>query len=185
MRLRRRVFTVCLTLFAAVPPVVVTALPARADPTFLRWIGGPNHAEMYPSGVEVDPRAGSLVIADTGNNAVAKYRPDGTRVWKVGRHGAGKRRFEQPRDVGTAVAARIYVADTQNRRVVVLDRRGRWVKAFRGPADDRMGTPIGVTVRGRHVYVADTGQMVLRVFDLRGRQLRVIASRGGCSTLSI
>ena len=185
MRIGRRVVTAWLALFAAVPPVVGTTLPARADPTFVRWIGGPNHAEMYPSGVEVDPRGGALVIADTGNNAVAKYRPDGTRVWKVGRHGTGKRRFEQPRDVGVAGDGRIYVADTQNRRIVVLDGRGRWVKAFRGPADDRMGTPIGVTVRGRHVYVADTGQMVLRVFDLRGRQLRVIASRGACSTQSI
>ena len=176
---------VWLTLFATIPPVVATAVPAHAAPTFLRWIGGPNHAEMYPSGVEVDPRNGAIAIADTGNNAVAKYRTDGTRVWKVGRHGTGARRFEQPRDVGIAEDGRIYVADTQNRRIAVLDGRGRWIGAFRGPADDRMGTPIGVTVRGRRVYVADTGQMVLRVFDLRGRQLQVIASRGACSTSAI
>jgi DNA-binding beta-propeller fold protein YncE len=181
MRVGRSVVAASLTLLL----VGAAPQPARAEPTFIRWIGGPNHAEMYPSGVEVDPRNGALVIADTGNNAVAKYRPDGTRVWKVGRHGTGRRRFEQPRDVGVADDGRIYVADTQNRRIAVLDGRGRWMGAFRGPATDRMGTPIGVTVRGRRVYVADTGQMVLRVFDLRGRQLQVIASRGGCSTRSI
>ena len=68
---------------------------ARAGPT----IGGPLHAEMYPSGLEMAPD-GTVVIADTGNNRVAKYNADGTLVWSVGTHGAGINQFDNPRDVG-------------------------------------------------------------------------------------
>jgi len=161
------------------------AAMAADPPTFVRTIGGPNRAQMYPSGVEVDDRNGTVVIADTGNNQVARYRPGGRELWRVGRFGTGKRRFQQPRDVGVSRDGDVYVADTQNRRIVILDPKGRWVKAFRGPADDRMGTPIGVTVRDDRVYVADTGRNVLRVFDLRGRQRRVISSRGACSTVAL
>ena len=61
--------------------------------TYSSTIGGPGHAAMYPSGMEIAPN-GNIVIADTGNNQVAEY----TR----GRHGglAGRLRGERRQRVG-------------------------------------------------------------------------------------
>src|SRR3984957_11812625 len=45
--------------------------------TYSSTIGGPGHAEMYASGMDIvpqtSPNAGDIVIADTGNNQVAEY----------------------------------------------------------------------------------------------------------------
>ncbi len=101
---------------AIVIPGLIAALPVSAapapDPTvtaaYSSTIGGPGHAEMYPSGMEIAPN-GNLVVADTGNNQVAEYTPTGALVWRVGSEGSGAAcganpatfpQFEQPRDVG-------------------------------------------------------------------------------------
>src|ERR1700689_2800416 len=97
--------------------------PAPAtDPTvtasYASTLGGPGHAAMYPSGMEIVPTnsttiaagiAADVVIADTGNDQIALYTTSGTQVWRIGSEGnaapcgsnpVGFPQFEQPRDVG-------------------------------------------------------------------------------------
>ena len=71
------------TLAAAMCVVLSPVAASAAAPELVRTLGGPNHAEMMPSGMEIAPD-GSIVIADTGNNQVAKYTTGGTQVWRVG-----------------------------------------------------------------------------------------------------
>ena len=76
---------------AMVSPGLIAALPANAaaapkpsvTAAYAATIGGPGHAAMYPSGMEIAPN-GNIVIADTGNDQVAEYTPAGTQVWRVG-----------------------------------------------------------------------------------------------------
>jgi hypothetical protein len=89
---------------AILAAVVGAALPASAAPTtdpavtatYASTIGGPGHAAMYPSGMEIVPTntttsgegiAGDVVIADTGNDQVALYTTSGTQVWRGGAEG--------------------------------------------------------------------------------------------------
>jgi glucose/arabinose dehydrogenase len=178
-------------LARVVAPIVVFALtavavtPLAAEATgqqlgFAGTYGGPGHAEMYASGLEIAPD-GSVVIADTGNHQIAKYGSNGTPIWRIGEFGSGTDRFDHPRDLGIDSLGNIYVADTGNARVVKLDPSGAWITSWKGPDADRMGTPMGITVTNDLVYVADAGNRRVRVFSTTGAQLRVMSSNGACS----
>jgi sugar lactone lactonase YvrE len=192
---------------AALLPV----LPAQARPvsdltsgaavsaTYAGTVGGPGHAAMYPSGVEIAPN-GDIVIADAGNDQVAEYTPAGVQVWRVGSEGNGASvkvlQFEQPRDVGVDAAGNVYVADNGNGRVVVLNGStgaymNKWKSAVTGG-----GAPIGITVStttanlptlqaGQRVYVADGNKNQITVWNTDGTPVApaaaaTITSTGAC-----
>src|SRR4029078_8158421 len=93
--------------------VVATSAQAGAAgiaPTYLRTIGHPSHAMMYPSGLDVDA-SGNAYIADTGNDQVVAFGPSGSRLWRVGVRGTkAPGRFSNPRDIAY-IAGQLYVAD--------------------------------------------------------------------------
>src|SRR5438552_11252151 len=103
---------------------LVTPSTAAADPTpqYVRTIGGPGHAEMYPSGLDVGP-GGVVYVADTGGDQVAAYDATDNQLWRVGARGpkvlTPQPEFLDPRDVAY-LNGTLYVADTGNGRVVLL-----------------------------------------------------------------
>ena len=116
---------VALGALASTPPAATAAAPPA--PTWSQTIGGPAHAEMYPSGLDV--HRGILYIADTGNDQVAAYNKDGSRRWRVGVRGPKQPgRFDNPRDVAY-LNGRLYVADTGYNRVQVLNAKNGHVLA--------------------------------------------------------
>jgi DNA-binding beta-propeller fold protein YncE len=164
-----------LVLFALVPG------PAVADtgttPALLRTLGGPSHAQMYPSGLEVAPN-GDLVVANTGDNAVQRYTSAGAQIWRIGSHGAGVGEFFNPRDVAVDSRGRVYVADTRNSRIVRLKANGRWDITFAGPSNDRISWPMGITISDDIVYVADAGKNKARAFTLDGQPVNGVGTTG-------
>ena len=195
---------------AILAAVVGAALPASAAPTtdpavtatYASTIGGPGHAAMYPSGMEIVPTnatttgegiAGDVVIADTGNDQVALYTTAGTQVWRGGAEGnaapcgakpATFPDYEQPRDVGVDSAGDIYVADNGNGRILKLNGlTGKCMaKPFKMPGG---GAPIGVTVSttpsGQFVYVANGTKSQVIVFSTTGTVEQTISSNGVCT----
>ena len=162
-----------------------------ADPTvtaaYSSTIGGPGHATMYASGMEIVPQgapnAGDIIIADTGNNQVAEYTPTGTQIWRVGSEGTGASatniQFEQPRDVGVDSAGNVYVADNGNGRVMKLSPAGAYITKWKSEATGNAGAPIGLTVSnttanlpnlpaGQRVYVADGTKSQITVWNTNG-----------------
>jgi tripartite motif-containing protein 71 len=100
--------------------VLAPGAGAVTTPSYALTAGGPGHAVMYPSGLDVDAQ-GNVYVADTGGDAVAAYNASGTRLWQVGERGPKTlQQFLDPRDVAY-LAGLVYVADTGNHRVVVLD----------------------------------------------------------------
>jgi DNA-binding beta-propeller fold protein YncE len=199
--------TIVVLAAAIVIPGLVSAAPASAssslNPTvtaaYAATIGGPGHAAMYPSGMEIVPttapvgQAGNVVIADTGNDQVAEYTSTGTLVWRVGSEGTaapcgvnptGFPQFEQPRDVGVDAAGNVYVADNGNGRILKLNgTNGKClVKPFKLAGG---GAPIGVTVSttpaGELVYVANGTKSQVIVFSTAGAVVRTISSNGVCT----
>lgn len=167
--------------------------------SYVATSGGPGHAGMYPSGVEIvpsgAPNAGDVVVADTGNDRVAEYTPGGTLVWEtnpsqVANEGSlaacgtnpGYPQFQQPRDVGVDSSGNVYVADNGNGRIVVLN--GANGKCLIPPFKLHGGAAIGVTVSatpsGDRVYAANAPKNDILVFDTSGNLVQTLTSNGPC-----
>jgi len=137
-----------------------------------------------PSSLAID-RLGNLYVADTGNHAIRKVTRNGVVTTLAGnglpgfRDGAGAlAQFRAPMGVAVDAAGRVYVADTWNDRIRVIERDGV-VRTLAGGQDRgfadgpglaaRFDTPaaIAVAAEGR-VWVADTGNRALRFIEAAG-----------------
>lgn len=159
--------------------------PGADAPQYLRTIGGPGHAEIYPSGLDVDG-GGNLYVADTGDDEVQAYSPAGAPLWTTGSRGPkAPGRFANPRDVAVH-DGRVYVADTGYRRVQVLDATdGSVVTVWSHVFGTILGVSSGVDGSGQPVILipdvstnATTGSTV-KVFTPSGTLLRTIGTGPG------
>lgn len=160
--------------------ILVAAPPALAA-TYQETIGGgtSGHAELYPSGIDVDP-SGNLYAADTGDDQVHAYGAGGLTKWVVGTRGSkALGRFSNPRDVAY-LDGKVYVADTGYKRVQVLDASdgsplGAWGISF--------GTIMGISA-GREadgdpvILIAEASSGRVRIFTPAGTQVRTIGEPG-------
>ena len=137
-----------------------------------------------PSGLAIDA-AGTIYVADTGNNAIRRITSDGMVSTIAGAGTAGYRdgpaaqaQFNGPVGVAVDAAGRILVADTYNDRIRMIAPDGTVATlagsgiagATDGAAlDAEFNTPCGVAIDGTGgVLVADTGNMVLRLISPSG-----------------
>jgi hypothetical protein len=134
-----------------------------------------------PSGIFVHPH-GEIYVADWSNNRITKWSTSGNALgwigggfgtWQTGSgaaSGSAEMDFEESRGVWLDVYKNIYVADTQNHRVVKRDPAGGFVGWIGGGSNnwkDGPGTasgsdyqsfnrPVGVFVdTGGEIYVAE------------------------------
>ena len=137
-----------------------------------------------PSGLAVDA-AGTLYVADTGNNAVRRIAPDGMVSTLAGDGVAGYRdgfgaeaRFNGPVGIAVDTGGRVLVADTYNERIRAIAPDGT-VATLAGGAQSgaldgdaaaaQFHTPCGVAVDGSGtIYVADTGNGLIRAISPAG-----------------
>jgi DNA-binding beta-propeller fold protein YncE len=91
-----------------------------------------------------------------------------------------QRQLHAPRAIALA-KEKVYIADTDAHRVLVLDRDGKLLLAW-GAKGDKPGQfrePAGIALdeQGR-VYVADTGNHRIQVFDANGKPVRSFGVKG-------
>ncbi len=150
---------------------VVPELSVRQDPPF---------ALSFAYGAAVDP-LGNIYVADTYNNRVIKYDPQGRprRAW--GSFGSELGQFYYPLGVAVGInpstgGTRIYVADTFNHRIAVYDSQGRFQFVFGGlgSGDGQLDHPEGIAVLPhtasgtRDVCVADSRNARISCFSEQG-----------------
>jgi DNA-binding beta-propeller fold protein YncE len=127
----------------------------------------------YPGAVATDPNDGSVVVADTSNSRIKKFTADGVFVWQQGSGTGGDgESYNQPAGVAVGPDGKVYVADTRNKRIQVLDgATGASLTSF-GTAN--LTTPNGVTVdpASGNVFVADSGRKAVQVFTSGGSFVR-------------
>jgi sugar lactone lactonase YvrE len=142
-----------------------SSLPATTSPTYQFTIGTPGEAQLYPSGVGVDPE-GNVYIADTGNYKVEKYAAGtdtldwsvGVRGEPIGPAGSGNDSFQEPRDVASD-GTYVYVADTDNGDVQVLDASdGSFVQKINAPFTDPIGVSVGKNASGQPIILVSDGK---------------------------
>ena len=170
---------------AALPAMVGTdaaAVVAATPPTYVDTIGGGSagHADMYPSGIDVDA-AGNIYVADTGDDQVQSYGPGGGLRWVRGSRGLkAPGRFENPRDVAF-LNGKVYVADTGYNRVQVLNASDGTVDAVWGVRFGTiMGISAGVDASGTPVIlIAESSASTIRVYTPGGTSIRSIGTGPG------
>jgi DNA-binding beta-propeller fold protein YncE len=108
-----------------------------------------NYARM----VAVDRNDNSVVVTDTDNHSIKKYNSAGTLVWErtgpKNTGGNGPAQFNNPHGIDVGPDGKIYVADTGNHRVQVLDGAdGHQLLAFgsAGGGSGQFTYPRGITV---------------------------------------
>ena len=160
---------------------LVTAAPAAAAvPSYLTTIGGPGHAQIYPSGVDVDA-AGNVYVADTGNDMVRKYGPGGALLWTVGSRGLkAPGRYDNPRDIAY-LNGRLYVADLGFKRVHVLDATtGAELSVWPVSFPSILGISAGVDANGGDLILATEDTLnEVRIYTTSGVFVRSIGSGPG------
>jgi len=129
----------------------------------------------YPEDIAVGPD-GRLFIADTGNNRVAVWTADGEPVTTFGTFGSQSSwrnppQFNHPTGIFVYPNKQIYVADSLNSRIVVLDVNGMVVTTWGSP-----GTGVGqfnlphamAEDHYGNIWVMDTGNSRVQIFSNLG-----------------
>jgi len=122
-----------------------------------------------PWGIAVAPD-GSVYVADTWNNRIQKFTPDGEFVTSWG-YGISQTEdpfgFYGPRAVAVDPEGRVLVTDTGNKRVVVFDADGNFLTQFgqAGLLPGEFDEPVGLATDALgQVFVADTWNQRIQVF---------------------
>ena len=111
-----------------------------------------------PRGIAVASN-GDLYVADTGNDCIAEFNPEGESVRYFGKEGSGEGQFKEPKGVAVAPNGEVYVADTGNSRVEQFTENGAYLGQFatKGEGEGQLKEPDGIAVASSGVYIADTG----------------------------
>jgi sugar lactone lactonase YvrE len=153
------------------------ALASVEPPQYDSTIGGPGHAQIYGSGVDVDA-TGNVYVADTGNDQVKRYDAVGNLVWNVGTRGSkAAGNFDNPRDIAY-LNGKLYVADLGNKRVQVLDAAsGAVVSVWAESLASTIGISAGVNASGGNIILVTEDVLnQTRIYSPSGTLIRSIGS---------
>jgi DNA-binding beta-propeller fold protein YncE len=131
-----------------------------------------------PQGISVD-QLGRVYVADTGNDRIQAFDPDGRIVGEIGGFGWDQEQFNQPVDVCARTGMNIYVADSENRRIQRLDRRLNFIETiseFQGLEFSRLGS-LDVSSAG-DLFVVDEDNREVILIDPFSREGRTFGGMG-------
>jgi YVTN family beta-propeller protein len=166
--------------------------------SFGRFGYGPgvgNMAIARAVGALTDVPGGGVIAADTANNRVQRFAPDGSVVTAWGIAGRGAGHVTRPRGVAFTADGGIAAADTFDQRVVLFAPDGTYAGlrgqvspftgfATQGPGPGQYSLPAGVAAdaSGR-LWVADTGNDRVVELDAAGAVTRI--TKGLSAPLSV
>ncbi len=121
-----------------------------------------------PRGVAVidNNDASFIVVADTNNHRIVQFDLYGEYIKAFGTQGSGTSQFSSPGDVSVDKCGNVWVADTDNNRVVVLDKNLKWNSSYSNPGrfpagsgeGSGLSSPTSVNVdKNSHLFVVDSG----------------------------
>ncbi|MBI2723694.1 MAG: TIGR03663 family protein [Chloroflexi bacterium] len=138
-----------------------------------------------PSDVALDA-AGNIYVADTNNNRIQKYDPQGNFIAAVGGFTSPDVTLTQPWSMAVAPDGRVFIADTWAHKIVRLDKNLKKDKEWGGGGQvDAGGDPmklfgpreIALTAAG-NVLVSDTGNNRIIEYTADGDVVRQFGSKG-------
>ncbi|MDD5369118.1 MAG: TIGR03663 family protein [Anaerolineaceae bacterium] len=141
-----------------------------------------------PRGVAIAPD-GSLYVADSKNNRIQRFKPDGTPIQAWGTFADASKgeapggTFNEPWGVAVGPDGSVYVADTWNNRIQKFNADGKFVKmwGYFGQAEkpEAFWGPRGLAVTSKgQLLVTDTGNKRVVVFDSDGNYVTQFGGAG-------
>lgn len=131
----------------------------------------------------IGPR-GDVFVVGRQMGRVEVFNTDGALMRAWGREGRGPGELLNPRDICVSAADEVFVADTDNHRVLVFSAEGMFVRAIgsfgvgRAPGDLAQPQGVAVSVAGE-LFVADSVNERVSVFRASdGAFLRLVGSDG-------
>ena len=108
--------------------------PSGTENTSLAYIdqfGSEGALQMKsPAGVAIDP-SGNVWVADYLNNRILKLSPTGALIGDYGSYGSWEGQYNDPREITINPTSRdVYVTDEGNSRIVELNEKGEFLRAF-------------------------------------------------------
>lgn len=134
-----------------------------------------------PTGLAIDPATNRLYVSDTRLHKVRVYDANtGAFVKEIGDRGSEEGKFNYPTNLFIR-GDKLYVGDTGNFRVQVLDLDGKFLKKI-GSLGDSFGNlarpkGIGVDSDG-HIYVVDAAFDNFQIFNEEGKLLLFVGEAG-------
>lgn len=122
------------------------------------------------SSVDVTP-TGDLYVTDQDRHRFVIINREGTRIDSVGNQGSGSYQFDRPVSIDATNGLKIYVADRNNRRVQIYDRRRQFLSKInftqiRGGGSLR---PESVAVnRLGELFIFNSDRFRIHKFDTNG-----------------
>ena len=135
-----------------------------------------------PTGIAYDPQGRRIYVSDTTAHDIKIFDEQGNLLKTVGRRGEAPGEFNFPTHLAFA-QGELYVTDTMNSRIQVLDAAGEAVKLRLGERGLYLGNlvrPKGVAVDADgNIYVVESYHDHLLVFDRGGQLLLALGGSGG------
>jgi len=130
-----------------------------------------------PVDISVD-REGIVFVLDSKDNDIKVFQKNGAFIKKLGRGGSGPGEFQQPWTL-EIIQGQLYVVDTGNGRVQILDKDGRYLKSYKMPLN--YGRGLAFDFMG-NIYVNTVGfrsKKIISFHDQRGNLVGEIGELEG------
>ena len=141
------------------------------DGGLLRFLGHRgNLASEFNGPLGIEAFSDGFIVADARNHSIQALSINGEFRFRAGHYGHEDGELDHPSAVTIDSSGNIYVADTDNERIVVFDSKGAFLRNFggSGPYPGLFHTPSGIRCIDDILYVADSGNHRIQVFDLNG-----------------
>ena len=151
------------------------------DGNFLQAMGKEGELER-PVGLVVNEQTGRLYVIDSKKHHIAVFDiADGSLVSTIGERGLAPGQFNWPTNIAIGPSGTLYVMDTMNFRVQILDPDGQVLNTF-GEIGDGIGQfarPKGIAVDSEgNIYVVDAAFNNFQIFSPEGQLLLFVGSIG-------
>jgi len=134
-----------------------------------------------PGGMTIDESRGRFLVADAKRHVVVAFSLDGKFIRDIGQRGDAPGTFNIPYDVEVDDDGYIYVMDSGNFRVQILDPEGRYVTEFGGvgAAPGLFSRPKGIAIDSDgYIYAVDAAFGNFQIFDAEGNVYLAVGENG-------
>jgi sugar lactone lactonase YvrE len=128
---------------------------------------------LRPYSIFVDGRE-RMHIADPGAFRVSVIDMKTLEVFHI--FAAGEQEFVSPIGVAADLVGRIYVSDSELKKVFIFSDQGKYIKALEG--EFKRPTGLALDAQRARLYVTDTLEHMVFIYDLDGKRLGSIGKPG-------
>ncbi|KZN62779.1 hypothetical protein [Pseudoalteromonas luteoviolacea] len=139
-----------------------------------------------PQGIAVDPTNNDILIADSGNNRICRWRLADTGgpflVHTFGRLGSEHGEFHTPSDITVDAQGTCFITDQNNNRIEVYDQAGKWVRSFGqegyGTDNGNFLLPTSIDHENGYLFISDLVNRAIKVFTCSGEYVESFSGFG-------